>query len=125
MEQSSRSPSQRRNERRGREERLQRRGRQGKGSNFEKRSSHISDGMRNRIKDIHFHTRRKWGVRAAGQKCVNKVDESGVNVARALRSQGEKDIIRVGMMPRVVRMLLVASNLRSLGMGSFVGGTRG
>ena len=35
-----------------REEGLQRRGRQGKGSNFSKRSSHICGRMRNRIKDI-------------------------------------------------------------------------
>ena len=52
MEQKSRSPLQRRKERRWREEGLQRRGRQGKGSNFEKRSRHICDGMRNRIRDI-------------------------------------------------------------------------
>jgi hypothetical protein len=68
--------------------------------------------MRSRIKDIHFNTRLKWGIRAASKKGIYKADESGVSVAGALRSQGKKDILWVCVVLRVVGMFLVASNLR-------------
>ena len=43
--------------------------------------------MSNGIKDIQLNARREWVVRAAGKKGVNKVDEGGMNVARALNSR--------------------------------------
>jgi hypothetical protein len=86
MEQKSRSPSQRRNEWGRREKGLERRRRQGKKGNFEEGSSHVSDGVGNRIKNVHFNARRKRSVGAAGEKSVDKFDEGGMNVTRTLYS---------------------------------------
>ena len=120
MEQKSRCPPQRRNERRWGDEEFERCGRQGKGGSFEKGCSHVCDGMCNRVKDIHFNARRKRSVGTASKKSVNKTDESRMNVARALRlcSQGKEDIFRVCVVLGVVEMFLVASNLRSLGVST-------
>ena len=121
MEQKSRCPPQRRNERRWGEEGFERC--EGKGGSFEKGCSHVCDGMCNRVKDIHFNARRKRSVGTASKKSVNKTDESRMNVARALSSEGKENISRIDVMFGVISMLGIAGNLSSLGVGSVVRST--
>jgi hypothetical protein len=120
MEKKSRSPTQRRNERWGRKEGLERRRRQRERSNFEEGGRHVSDGMSNRVENAEFGAWFQRGGGALRQKCVNEANKRRVDITRALSSEGKEDVTRIDVVLGVVRMFRIAGHLSSLRVTSFV-----
>ena len=105
MEYNSRGPSQGWNEWGRREKRLKRGRSQRKTGNPEKRSRHVRDRVCDGVQNIEFVTGRKWGACGTGKESINKIEESGMEIARALSSQRKENIIRKRVMARVISNL--------------------